>query len=113
MRILGQVAAFVAAWRPEINKTAQNFANAARDWADGVQEQIDEAAPAAVPAIRLRQSALYLFGILCFGGQRELSPDDAANLVQLSVLARNTYIVEDKSMLDSELTIDDCSAAKR
>lgn len=103
MRILGQVAAFVAAWRPEINKTAQNFANAARDWADGLQEQIDEAEPAAVPEFRLRQSALYLFGILCFGRQRKFSPDDAANLVQLSVLARNTHIVEDESMLDSEL----------
>ena len=85
--LLGQVAAYLAAWAAPLKAVAARFAAAAERWADDLEASASEASPADAKPVRAKQCLLRTTALLCTCPPGvALETEDARRALRLAVL---------------------------
>lgn len=105
LRLVGEMAAFVAQWHPQARQVTRDTADSARRWAQELEAQVEEAAeskPDHVAELRARQCAFHCYALLNHACG-ELSSGDAAQLVELAVLSNHVRVFEGPTSQEGEV----------
>lgn len=109
--LLGELAAYLSGWRPELRGVARSFAGAAESWADGLEDMARQAPPDTSRPLRAKQCVLRCIALLCHASG-PLNADDVGSLLGLAVQTHHGAIYGSGTELEGRLAeLQVCPAA--
>jgi hypothetical protein len=109
LRLLGELAAFVAQWRPGAADVARRVTEAAQAFVDTLEkevealEQQESQQHARVETLRAKQSVLVMTALLCYGNEWQLREKEAADMVRLSMIIGNLSVYGADTVYEAEI----------
>ena len=104
LRLAGELASFASQWSPSCTAVARMAAKSLFRLGGDVESQVSGSSPEnkeLLSHLRAKQHIIYLSALLCFQGG-SLSPEDAEQLCQLSVLCKMCFFFEHATVYDAE-----------